>query len=266
MKKSLKFKKDPETNSFKHHPSTVVFPFYIYPDFGSSVSAWQTLYESALDNSLQFIVIINPNDGPGFKLNLEYQLGCEKLNNFVKLFGYVSTTYGTRDMQEVIEDIERWVVWYSISGLFLDEVTSHKQDLTYYRRLCSFIYSKYGKLFQIMLNPGRVPHEDYFRLCNYIVTFENFYSNWNKENLYQYDGSTIKHHHFSEELNTDFECCTQVALIHSCPSEFVMKKALKLCKVRKLRAIFITNEKMPNPWNKIPKYWPQFLYNLKMQQ
>jgi hypothetical protein len=77
-------------------------------------------------------VIINPNNGPGTgpQPQQEYATQMQKLATFsnVKRFGYVRTTYGTRNISDIISDISTYAGWSAtglgVHGIFFDEAPS----------------------------------------------------------------------------------------------------------------------------------------------
>jgi hypothetical protein len=114
--------------------STVLFPLYIYPD----PCAWNPLYDAISSNpNLQFVVIVNPNSGPGappWWPNADYVREIPKLNSYanVQTVGYIRTTYCKRPIEEVLADIGTYARWYQeegvrglgVSGIFFDETTN----------------------------------------------------------------------------------------------------------------------------------------------
>lgn len=77
----------------------------------------------------KFAVIINPDSGPGRtpQPQPEYVSQIQKLNTFanVRRFGYVRTTYGKRNISDIISDISTYGGWSStgqgVHGIFFDE-------------------------------------------------------------------------------------------------------------------------------------------------
>jgi hypothetical protein len=119
---------------------SVIFPLYIYPEIG----AWDPLYtayslpppsnnpsnNSATSNpTLQFLVILNPNSGPGSATPDEnYVRELTKMKTFsnIRVIGYVRTGWATRSITDVLNEISIYASWNSkigdsISGIFFDE-------------------------------------------------------------------------------------------------------------------------------------------------
>lgn len=128
--------------------SSVLLPLYIYPDPG----AWEPIHAAyvnllhrrayrlqnlssiAANPTLNFVVIVNPNSGPGappWWPNADYVREIPKLNAQpnVQTVGYVRTAYCERSIEKVFEDIETYANWskdstsagLSVEGIFFDE-------------------------------------------------------------------------------------------------------------------------------------------------
>jgi hypothetical protein len=83
---------------------------------------------------LDFVIILNPNSGPGappWWPNADYVREVPKLNAQpnVQTLGYVATTYCTRPISEVTDDIASYAKWAAdpevqglwVHGIFFDE-------------------------------------------------------------------------------------------------------------------------------------------------
>jgi hypothetical protein len=108
--------------------------------------------------NLHFIVIINPNSGPGGKPDLpdeHYQSSVPKFQGYsnVTLLGYVHTSYGKRKLKAVTNDVDTYWRWHELSltsvsgpmgldGIFLDEISSGGEELEYFGTLSRYIRKK----------------------------------------------------------------------------------------------------------------------------
>jgi hypothetical protein len=77
-------------------------------------------------------LVLNPHDGPGTTEYPEdgYITGIQRLNTYpnVRTIGYVRTTYATRNITAVLEDVSHYSDWASnadaniaVHGIFFDE-------------------------------------------------------------------------------------------------------------------------------------------------
>lgn len=129
---------------------SVLLPLYVYP----SADAWQPLYnmygcfrpyscrscrpladQCRASNfpNVRFTAIVNPHSGPGSALpTAEYTQTLQTLHALtnVRTVGYVATTWCTKNLSSVLDEIALYAGWgsqdssLSLSGIFFDEVAS----------------------------------------------------------------------------------------------------------------------------------------------
>lgn len=106
----------------------ILVPLYIYPAPG----AWDPLYTAAArhaDAGLDFYAIVNPDNGPGTAAKLpdaNYVAALERLTALpnVRVIGYVHCSYGLREADEIVRDVERYAGWEGESVRAGGEVSS----------------------------------------------------------------------------------------------------------------------------------------------
>ncbi|KAH8883161.1 cell surface protein [Thozetella sp. PMI_491] len=116
----------------------VVVPLYIYP---LTEATWKPLYDSiAAHPQLNFLVIVNPNSGPGASPlpSHDYVREVPKLNSFpnVRTVGYVAIGYCQRPLRESLQDIQLYAGWsrdhaiegLHVQGIYVDETPNHASD------------------------------------------------------------------------------------------------------------------------------------------
>jgi len=145
----------------------LLVPLYVWPG-----AAWDTVAAGA--SSVSTVAIINPNSGPVNPPDSSYLTYMQKLHNAgVILIGYVHTSYGTRSISVVENEIAIYAVHYpNLSGIFLDEASPDSSHVSYYASLYKNITSKSGWTYSIV-NPGIVPTSDYVAASSQIVAFED---------------------------------------------------------------------------------------------
>lgn len=116
-------------NSILSGKAGIMIPLYIYP-----CAHWSRLKEMKIRYpSVPFLVIINPNNGPGDTTDSNYVSGVDLLHSAgITVLGYVHTKYGTRPELEIISEIELYRKWYNLDGIMFDEVSSEKGYESYY--------------------------------------------------------------------------------------------------------------------------------------
>ncbi|KAF4946022.1 hypothetical protein FGADI_11526 [Fusarium gaditjirri] len=194
-------------------PPHLIIPLYIYPAPG----AWEPLLRAARDNpGVSFLVIINPNNGPGAGplpdanyRNVLRQLGT--LGN-VHLLGYVYCSYGTRSIDDTQKDIHVYWGWnsdFSVDGIFFDEVPSAKDSAGWMAGLSHFAKSLWsvnaGHSGIVVYNPGVSVGEAFYQDADLIVTFEQSEHQWQNWFLHQSAAENIRG--------------KDAAMIHSCISD-----------------------------------------------
>lgn len=145
--------------------SAVLVPLYIYPFPG----AWTPLYHAIEANpSTQFLVIINPGNGPGPSslpdANYCHEIPKLRSHSNVAVFGYVHVSWGRRDLDEVRRDVEIYAAWpehqhdtfqppcqdqnvsdtrLAIDGIFVDEtpILAHEHEVSFLGSLTSLVHS-----------------------------------------------------------------------------------------------------------------------------
>jgi hypothetical protein len=95
-------------------PLGILVPAYFYPG-----SLWNSMSNAAL--RVPLIAIMNPNSGPGASQDPNYIAAVNNLRHTgAQVIGYVSTAYATRLLAQVEADIDSYLSWYTLDGIFLD--------------------------------------------------------------------------------------------------------------------------------------------------
>lgn len=106
---------------------------------------------------LQFLVIINPSNGPGNQTlldpNYERELPLLNSKKNVRTVGYVRTTWATRNVNDVYTDVSVYSSWadnktqdYKMRGIFYDEAPTVYTDaaLAFMNNIDSFAKNQAG--------------------------------------------------------------------------------------------------------------------------
>ncbi|EDM22962.1 spherulation-specific family 4 protein [Caminibacter mediatlanticus] len=210
----------------------MIIPVYFYDK-----TLWDKVVYASLDD---MYVIINPSNGPGNYIDSNYQEFINKLVTYKKKpIGYVYTTYGSRNIVDVENDIDKWLELYpNIKGFFIDEVSNNDNNLTYYETLFNYIKSK-GDYF-VVLNPGTQISSNYFNIADLIVVFEN-------RNIY-----------FNSEICKDNPNKSAVIVYGANYDE--MKDIINNSECK---YFYITDDNLPNPYDTLPSYFDEEINELK---
>jgi len=226
----------------------ILIPLYIYPDLGTDDSRWKAIIEA--QSKVDITAIINPHNGPLSNTldprYRDYQKALQALNNAeVKIMGYVPTNYAKRDQHKIQEDINTYIQYYSIDGIFFDEAANTTQHKDFYSQLTTYIRTK-TKLKSVVLNPGTTTAPVYIdtqrSIADTVITFEQAYNHWVSAADPPAWVYTLETSRFA-------------LLVHTAPDINAMKRAIDLGSTRHYGYVYVTNDMGDNPWDTLPSYW-----------
>lgn len=210
----------------------VIIPAYFYP------GALWTL--SASGGSKASVMVANPNNGPGSKVDANYKSAITAAQSKgVRVVGYVHLSYGTRDPNAVKADIAAWYSMYpSVDGIFFDECPATATGVSYVSAMQKVVKSHAKNL--LVLNPGVYPVQSYMNLGDILLVFEDSYS--------RYVSTSVP------SWVTNYSSSKFYHVVHTTTSA-QYANALALAKQRRAGYVYITNDVMPNPYDTLPTYW-----------
>jgi hypothetical protein len=190
------------------------------------------------------MAVMNPDSGCGRSAEAVYVEAvhrCQLAGQWV--LGYVFTDYGRRDAQSVAAEVNRYVTWYGVDGIFFDEVSAHAALRPYYARLRDTVKKLQPGAITV-LNPGMPPDECYMSLGDVVVTFEGSYETYVSGYtapawIVNYDARRFWH------------------LVTAAPTLAQLTNAVQLSRSRRAGWIYVTPGTPPNPWGRLPAepYW-----------
>ena len=216
-------------------------PAYFDPPVNPA--GWSSLATAA--QKIPLSVIMNPNSGPGAAQDASYVSAVQNVRLAGgHVLGYVSTGYGTRPMADVINDINLYIAWYPVDGIFLDEMSNdaNTSHYTYYQSIYDQIKTiNYN--YRVIGNPGTNTQQSYLTLptADALVVFEgkarayNSFvpSAWVAGYNRQYFGN----------------------LVYSMTNSSQLSTYLNLAVSRNAGLVYLTNDTGTNPWDTLPGYW-----------
>ena len=219
----------------------IAVPSYFYPG-----AIWDTLNSAA---PKAHIAIINPYNGPGEAVDPNYvnQLISTQAVG-VQVLGYVATKYSAKTLFLTKGEIDLFLSFYpSLDGIFLDETSTHCEDVAYYKELYRYI-RKEKKLKIVAINPGVQTQECYARAADIIMSFENSYPTYkdsyvDAEWVYSYPSSLFWH------------------VVYNVSDTAEVDQVVALSKQRNAAWIYATDDVLLNPYNTLPAttLWDQLL-------
>jgi hypothetical protein len=229
-------------------PLEMLVPAYFYPQPGG---LWEKLNAAAAQVPLT--AIMNVYNGPGKMPDREYTNVVSRLRAAGgKVIGYVYSSYAKRPLQDVKADIDRYARFYVIDGIFVDEMTSDNQPghLQYFKELYQHIKTLRPN-WRVIGNPGTTASEEYLtqKTVDGLIVFENYAKIYPAEKPAAWNNPAHRRN--------------VAHLIHTAPGATAMKAHLQLAVSRNAGMIFITDAKMPNPWDRLPTYWAEEIQAIK---
>lgn len=225
----------------------ILLPLYVYPNwYDRDKYLWKQVIAAA--KKVAIVAIINPNNGPDrAPPNADYQQGIKDLHQAgIEMVGYVPSNYTTRDLQAVKADIDLYIKYFHIDGIFIDEMSSDRDKINYYHQLYRYIKDR-SPQYLTVVNPGTIIDETYISqpVADLTVLLENDRQAW-------------KNYH-PPAYTRKYSPQKFAALIHTTPNRKMMKTILDRTKKDRFGYIYVTNDSTntanQNPWDSLPEYW-----------
>lgn len=231
----------PAAKAFPPVPSVkLVVPAYFYPA-GQGLKHWQKLINTA--GKIPVVAIANPASGPGKAVDPAYTALIKLAQTGkVTMVGYVSTNYGKQAAADIKEDIDDWVSFYpTIQGIFFDEQASEAAQVNFYLDLATYARTKIKGAF-LITNPGTECSEEYFakKVADTICIVEKGVG------LEKYSPPAWASRYPAAQF---------YGLAYQVTKQSSMLTSLKSVTKKRLGCLFITDDKLPNPWDTLPPYW-----------
>jgi Spherulation-specific family 4 len=208
---------------------TTLIPAYVPP---------HALVELVRASSRPRLVVINPGNGPGTEASPAYRAAVRDAQRAgARVLGYAHTTYGERPAADVVADIDRYMSWYGVNGIFLDEASPDAARLGYYASLARHVRTGAHRL--VVVNPGVVPAREYFDVADVVVTFEGPYSS--------YESAMDAMPDWARDLPSD-----RVAhLVYDATRQQAMATVRH---PHQAGYLYATSGSLPDPWRTVPSY------------
>jgi Spherulation-specific family 4 len=188
-------------------------------------------------------MVMNPASGSGTAPISDYVTTvAQTQQSGIKVYGYVSTRYGTRPATEVQQEIVNYRNWYNVDGIFLDETASDSTNLAYYQQIAAFIRTQSNA--KVILNPGVFPDEAYMNVGDVVVVFEGKHKT--------YISSQVPAWAANYNPNKFWH------IVYDAPA-FQLQQLIRISKQRRAGHIYITHDRLSNPYDTLPNYWSRLL-------
>lgn len=222
----------------------LLVPAYFYPT-GEGLQTWKTLIQSAA--KVPTVAIVNPGSGPGKAVDRNYRSVFDLAKNSrITLIGYVTLSYAKRPVDEVLKDIDQWIIFYpEIDGIFFDEQPSSAESISFVKKCVEYAHSKIRKA-TLIGNPGTVCAREYLDLPGSMTVcmFENR-EGFEKYRLPKW-ADPLPPHRFA-------------VLHYDVKSAEEMRRVVLSAMQQRAGYVFVTDRQAPMPWSGLPDYWQQEL-------
>ena len=221
---------------------SVALAAYSYPSDDSNY--WKEVIKEGGKNIPY--VIINPNSGPGDKIDSNYvkQLK-ENMKAGIKNIAYIRTNYQKRPLEKVLADVDKYYKLYgkdNLSGFFFDEVgVDDANQPAYMKAVYEYVKGK-GKGNIVVANPGRqitdklAPYADIFVTSE--ITADEYINRFTEP---------------ESEFENDEDNFSHIWHIVYAAKPDQYEEIIKLSKRRNAGWIMVTDGVQPNPYDKLPK-------------
>ncbi|KAG2496185.1 hypothetical protein HYH03_005785 [Edaphochlamys debaryana] len=236
----------------------VLVPWYVYPD----PAAYAALASYGRSCLLHAIVNGDTSGPPTHSFELYRSVFATLLASGIRLYGYVYTATDmaagiARPQAEVLGAIKGWYDGFGsqISGIFFDEVieaTANVNAVAYYAALSKATRARGGR---VIFNPGTYISCNLSRLADVYVRYEYYASSWTAD----YAAG------LRCECGAVSACCL---LLHGQPRPAAKGQAAAAALLSNLTRqavgrgfsyVYVTDDVMPNPWDRLPSYMAQLL-------
>jgi hypothetical protein len=144
----------------------LVIPAYFHPALDPE--PWASLAENAAQVRL---VVLNLANGPGSRRDDAFLPPLARLRAAgVTVAGYVDTNYGRRPLRDPLAELDRYLEWYEVDGVFLDRAATSAEHVGRYAMLARCARTLGARL--VGFNHGAHPIEAYAAHADLLGTFE----------------------------------------------------------------------------------------------
>jgi hypothetical protein len=215
--------------------SGTIVPLYTDPGDAS----WSAIITAQKAHpTVAVVAIVNPNSGPGAKVDTSYTQGIDALIAAgITPIGYVSTQYAGRAEADVKADIDSWFGFYPhLRGIFFDEQSDKAGDVGFYGDVSSYAKGKGASL--TVGNPGTSVPDAYLTALDVMLIYES--KGLPQLGSLSADAANRAHYGiipYGAALDTSF--------VGSAKAD--------------VKYVYATSDDLPNPWDSLTPYFDPLL-------
>jgi hypothetical protein len=213
-------------------------PAYQYPTTGT---LWSNCAAAA--SHVPLVAILNPASGPGTSADPHYATASSAVRSAGgRVIGYVDIASAGIPLDSALAQVDRYRAWYELDGIFLDAMPndSDPAHMTWCSALRDSIRAR-EPAWWVVGSPGANTLPGYLAGADILCIFES-------------DGET--YFHWEPDPWTRSQPAFRfVHLVHSLGSPDSMRLAVARARSRGAGWVYVTNDRLPNPWDETPVYW-----------
>ena len=218
----------------------LLVPAYFYPG-GPGAAYWSEL--AAAGPSGTVTAIMNPGNGPGPAVDPNYVAAVDAAVNVgVDVVGYVYTSYGSRALATVLDDIDTYAARYPVHGIFVDEMSNvpDAAELAYYGQIYAHVKALHAD-WTVIGNPGTTTDEAFLTTADTLVVFE---------------GSRAGYATYAPAAWNALYPAERFAHLVYAAAEPDLAAVLATAAAANAGYVFVTDDVLsPNPWDTLPAYF-----------
>lgn len=209
----------------------LIVPAYFHP--AADPDGWARLTEHAAQLRM---VVLNLANGPGTRPDPAFLPALGRLRSAkVPVAGYVDTDYGRRTSYQAMADLELYLDWYQVDGVFFDRASASAEHLSHYAEIAGGARRLGAQV--VALNHGAHPIEAYAEHADLLGTFEGPWSAYLELAVPRWVRSRPAERFFH--------------LAHCVPAA-AFADAFRLASRRNAGYAYVTNRCGANPWDGLP--------------
>ncbi len=118
------------------------------------------------------MAVVNPSNGPGWGSDPNFYSGIKSLQAAgIDVLGYVASNYASVPQGTVETEVQDYVSWYGVNGVYIDQMANWPGAEWYYSGITNYAHS-IGAWF-VAGNPGADVPSSYIGTVDTIVIYEN---------------------------------------------------------------------------------------------
>ena len=219
-------------------PVGIIVPAYQYPTTGT---LWGECARAS--SSVPVVAIMNPANGPGTEVDPHFASAAASVRSAGgRVIGYVFTSSAEVPLDSVLAKVDRYREWYTLDGIFLDGMANDADPahVAWHAALRDSIRAR-EPAWLVVGCPGTNTLPDYLAGADVLCIVESdgeSYFDWEPD-------AWVRDHPASRFLH----------LVHTLSSADSMRQAVALAGSRGAGWVYVTNDRMANPWDETPSYW-----------